>query len=854
MKQAILITAYKSIDQIVNLIDSFDDDFIFFIHIDKKSILDLSPLKDIINKEIRIFSEYKTNWGGVNHLKAILLLAEEALTINEIHFFHLISGEDYPAKPLQYFKTQLDVSKDYMEIEEMPNSNWIGNGGMDRIQYYHLYDKYDAKQADGHLEINRIVDRQKKKNIKRPYSSLLPPLYGGSTWWSLTRETLNYVVKYSDKKPQLLNRMQHTFCAEEMYFQTAIMNSPFADNVINDNLRYIDWNSGRGGYPAYLDETDFNSILNSNKIFARKFNYEKSLPLRHLLSRFSKSIEFLHINKSEIPPLFLVNIKGGLGNQMFQYAFYQAVLQQKNEKEQIYLDIEQCVSGFSHHGYELEKVFHAPREDIAPDDILTKINNTHSVYKQYNEEYHSLYKDIKKNNQLITIYDGYWQTEKYFKEIEDKIREIFHFDETKLNESSRTHLQEIKLNKNSVSIHVRRGDYLKNYQNKYLYGNICTKEYYQSAIEKIRKRIKDPIKFYIFSDDPDWVKQNLLVPNSIIIECNKGEDSWQDMCLMSYCRHHIIANSSFSWWGAWLGNNKDKIVIAPDVWINSGDTPDILPVDWIKLPVKRKKSNIKITLNDTTFLIPLRIDSPERGANLDILLEYMDTIAEAHIIIFEADTKQKYELKKKYNRVKYLFEEDHDPIFHRTRYINRMLRLARTAIAGIWDSDVILPVEQIEAAVKKIRDKEAVMSFPFDGHFFNVPPKLSQSFREKRNISLLKGNISAYHLIFGSQSVGGAFLVDREKYMEAGGENEHFYGWGSEDLERTKRMEILGLPVYKADGPLFHLYHPRRENSTYANEKFEMESRRELLRVCRMSRKELIEYIGTWHWGKTLKE
>src|SRR4051812_18654329 len=109
MKQAILITAYKNINQLVDIVNYFPNNFQFYIHIDKKSKLDLTPIKRIQDKNIYISNEYVINWGGLNHLKAILLLASEALKNNENSFFHLITGEDYPVKSVAYFEKNLDI-------------------------------------------------------------------------------------------------------------------------------------------------------------------------------------------------------------------------------------------------------------------------------------------------------------------------------------------------------------------------------------------------------------------------------------------------------------------------------------------------------------------------------------------------------------------------------------------------------------------------------------------------------------------------------------------------------------------------------------------------------------------------
>ena len=275
MKQAILITAYKEIDALIDLINQLGSDFNFYIHIDKKSKMDFSILYNI--KNVFVSNTYKVNWGGVNHLKAILLLSQESLNNVDNSFFHLITGEDFPTKSIDSFLS-LDRSRNYLEYFEMPANRWIGNGGMDRINYFQLYDVFDAKKEKQNSYINKILTKQKKLNFKRSYSDKFPKkLYGGSTYWSLNRDALNYVVNYPNK--ELLNRFKFTFCAEEIYFQTILLNSSFANTIVYNNLRYIDWSSGRGGYPAFLDESDFDGIISSDKYFARKVKCDSKLKL-----------------------------------------------------------------------------------------------------------------------------------------------------------------------------------------------------------------------------------------------------------------------------------------------------------------------------------------------------------------------------------------------------------------------------------------------------------------------------------------------------------------------------------------------------------------------------------------------
>ncbi|NMH88174.1 beta-1,6-N-acetylglucosaminyltransferase [Flavivirga algicola] len=277
MKQA-TFSAYKNFEHLADIIGFFDEGFEFYIHVDKKSKVPKAVLEKIRErKNVKILSQkYRVNWGGLNHLKSALFLADKALKESDNQYFHLISGQDFPIKNMSQFKTITNSSilKDYLEYFELPTENWANeNGGFDRIQYYHLLDTLNAKK-----HIKRLwwfVRLQKKFSFKRTIKSKVPKLYGGSTWWSLSRETLQYVIDYTDKRPYLIKRLKYTFCPEEIYFQTVIMNSDFAKKVINDNLRYIDWENNRiGKYnasPAVLSIADFEKIIVSEKLFARKF-------------------------------------------------------------------------------------------------------------------------------------------------------------------------------------------------------------------------------------------------------------------------------------------------------------------------------------------------------------------------------------------------------------------------------------------------------------------------------------------------------------------------------------------------------------------------------------------------------
>lgn len=270
----------------------------------------------------------------------------------------------------------------------------------------------------------------------------------------------------------------------------------------------------------------------------------------------------------------------------------------------------------------------------------------------------------------------------------------------------------------------------------------------------------------------------------------------------------------------------------------------------LKQPVNEESSTFSITplkTLETTFLIPLRIDSPERERNLSILLGFLNDVPNSTVLILEADKTPRVERKVFNFPVSYHFIQDSDPVFHRTKYINEMLHLSETEIVGVWDTDIIMPIKQILEAIEEIREGRAVMSFPYDGCFYTLSPEISAQFCKEQSISFLRSKKNSFSKSFGSYSVGGAFLVNKSLYLQAGGENENFYGWGSEDMERVNRMEILGLPVFRSKGPLFHLYHPRKRNSWFANTSAEIQNMKEFLKVSGMGKDELYQYIQSWN-------
>lgn len=209
--------------------------------------------------------------------------------------------------------------------------------------------------------------------------------------------------------------------------------------------------------------------------------------------------------------------------------------------------------------------------------IISKILGQYYLYIKQQDLYFNEKILLKKGNIYL---DGYWQSENYFKEIRNIIIKDFtiKFEPDKRNKSM---IEKIK-NSNSVCIHIRRGDYISNAKTNKFHGS-CSLKYYYNAIGIIIKKVKNPT-FFIISDDSQWTKENLkLKYPTTYININSPKKGHEDLRLMLNCKHFIIANSSFSWWGAWLSNNPNKIVCAPKRWFKSTHEGDIVPKSWIKV-------------------------------------------------------------------------------------------------------------------------------------------------------------------------------------------------------------------------------------------------------------------------------
>lgn len=289
----------------------------------------------------------------------------------------------------------------------------------------------------------------------------------------------------------------------------------------------------------------------------------------------------------------IVKIIGGLGNQMFQFALYKA-LQQRFTDERVLIDLH-CFRGYKkHRGFEIPLLF-GTRYETATWQQVARIAYPYPNFQAWRigsrvlplrksmlkEKADYAFEPTALTRTDSVYYDGYWQHEDYFSDIRPAILDTFAFkpftDPRNIGAQRR-----IGAAANSCAIHIRRGDYVSDK----LFAGICNLDYYEAAISRMRQ-LASPDLFCIFSDDAAWCRSHLSrilgdTP-ALYADWNSGADSFRDMQLMSLCHHQIIANSSFSWWGAWLNQYGAKTVIGPQKWWNLPDTHSPMTNSWIRI-------------------------------------------------------------------------------------------------------------------------------------------------------------------------------------------------------------------------------------------------------------------------------
>jgi hypothetical protein len=289
----------------------------------------------------------------------------------------------------------------------------------------------------------------------------------------------------------------------------------------------------------------------------------------------------------------VVLIFNGLGNQMSQYALYLKKKQLSRSARFLFLR----KSARVHNGYELEKVFGIPQKTGLFNDLLYYLYLALAYQKKFARpllqllrrlgfaviregDNYNFQPHILTRAPVLRFYVGGWHSDGYFRDIRPVILDAFRFDTASLGQANLDMLERIK-GCNSVSVHVRRGDYLDS-QNFHKLGAVCTFNYYVTAIDRMRSLVGNP-HFFFFTNDHAWVREHFNGDQFTVVDLNSGSDSWKDMFLMSRCMHNIGSNGSFSWWASWLNPNPKKTVIFPYYFMAGLHFEDIYPESWIRL-------------------------------------------------------------------------------------------------------------------------------------------------------------------------------------------------------------------------------------------------------------------------------
>jgi len=293
--------------------------------------------------------------------------------------------------------------------------------------------------------------------------------------------------------------------------------------------------------------------------------------------------------------MIIVKLMGGLGNQLFQYATGRAVALRKQVSLKLDLSWFDANSDATKRSFRLYH-FNIDFSAASASDIaeITGINRNDLLQPMYRlqqrlrpyyrrsvflERYFHYDPNIFRCEKTVHLI-GYWQSFRYFEDIEGAIRNEFQIS-TDISPSTRSCLDEI-CGLNSISVHARRGDYVSNASYRKIHSALPV-AYYESAVQKIAQVVKDP-SFFVFSDDIAWAKDNLNFGYPTrFVEHNNELNDHEDLLLMMSCKNHVIANSTFSWWGAWLASNQNKVVVAPRTWFGTTERnpKDLLPKDWM---------------------------------------------------------------------------------------------------------------------------------------------------------------------------------------------------------------------------------------------------------------------------------
>lgn len=410
-------------------------------------------------------------------------------------------------------------------------------------------------------------------------------------------------------------------------------------------------------------------------------------------------------------------------------------------------------------------------------------------------------------------YDGWLQSEKYF-ESREAAKKLFEFEPVfqSLIRSKYSKYFE----RETICVSIRRGDFVgnKNYE-------LIPIKFYIGALMKFDFR---QMNILFFSDDISYCKTHFeCLENAYFID----DDPIEQLCLMTMCSNHIISQSTFSWWGAYLSDSKRVIRPAynfTEEYRRENDDKDFWPDGWEVFDHKKYWINL-----DATICIPVKYDHDDRKENLKLVLSYLRN--DFHCKILVGEIGDNFGLRGEFERVEFIYKK-----FHRTKILNELAKLSSDVFIN-YDADVIMPPMALIEAVYRIK-QGADMVYPYDGRFARVQRKWYSELLRYLDCGILSKYSFDGTRAHDMRSVGGCVVFNKESFFSGGGENENFISYGSEDVERFERFTRLGFRVERVQGVLYHIDHFIGLDS-YIHHQYYHENENELHRIRNLTDEEL---------------
>lgn len=513
--------------------------------------------------------------------------------------------------------------------------------------------------------------------------------------------------------------------------------------------------------------------------------------------------------------------KGRLGNQIWRYASMLGIADKMGVKLNLpSWKYSKYFKGKFPEGPQRGRIIHEPAFHYCPDFILND-------GKDY---------DI----------DGYLQSERYCEHIKDYVKKQLEWEPNFLEQVKAKYAD--VLNSKPIAISVRQGDYRSNPN----YEVLPAMYYILSLYEHFPDWKSREMLF--FSDDINWCKLHFgCLPNAHFAPdfTNKeyffDETSIEQLCLGSLCNDFILANSTFSWWMAWLGEKEGSKVVRPAHYMagklkEKCDMKDFWPERWVEFDHKGKKFD----LSDCTVVIPISFDHPDRRENIGLSVCMVQKDFDCQVFVGEQGG-DKFSFFSQWCR----YFKFGMKAFHRTKILNDLIKASDTEIVFNYDCDVLIPPMAIIQTVEALRSKKFDFCFPYKEKMARVPRNPWFKMLEKYlDVGILAGQEFNGMRKDDALSVGGCVACNKRKFIEAGMENEGYRSWSNEDTERVHRWNLLGYKVGRVGGVIFHLDHHVGINSS--NNHPYHEHNKQVWREVKSkeTKKELRKLVDTWEWAK----